>query len=71
MVKIVIPVVDEKGGKLSAHFGRAPFFAWFEIKDGEIVKKGVVPNDGEHSGGVGLPSQRIMRLGPHTARARL
>ena len=64
MVKIVIPVMDEKGELLSAHFGRAPYFAWFKIKEGEVVDRGVVPNDSEHFGGVGLPPERIHKLGP-------
>lgn len=64
MVKIVIPVLDEEGERLSAHFGRAYFFAWFDIQDGNIVERGVVPNDSEHFGGVGRPPERIGRLGP-------
>jgi len=64
MTKIVIPVSDEKSGILSAHFGRAPFFAWFEIKEGKVIDRGVVPNDSEHFGGSGLPPQRILTLNP-------
>jgi len=64
MVKIVIPTLDESGGQLSAHFGRAPYFAWFEIRDGSVVERGVIPNDSEHFGGVGRPPERIARLGP-------
>jgi predicted Fe-Mo cluster-binding NifX family protein len=64
MVKIVIPVSDEKGEHLSAHFGRAPYFAWFSIEGGNIVDRGLVPNDSEHFGGVGLPPERIARLEP-------
>ncbi len=41
MVKIVIPVADEKGERVSAHFGRAPYFAWFEVESGNIVDRGV------------------------------
>jgi len=64
MVKIVIPTLDERGEQLSAHFGRAPFFAWFQIMDGRVVEKGAVPNDSSHFGGVGLPPERIGSLGP-------
>lgn len=64
MVKIVIPVLDETGDRLSAHFGRAPYFAWFDIEDGEVVSSGVVPNDSEHFGGTGLPPDRILQLRP-------
>ena len=63
-MKIVIPVLDVEGERLSAHFGRAPFFAWFEIKDGKVVDRGVVPNDSEHFGGVGHPPERIAHLRP-------
>ena len=37
MVRIVIPVEDKEAKKLSAHFGRAPYFGWFDIVDGKIV----------------------------------
>jgi predicted Fe-Mo cluster-binding NifX family protein len=64
MVKIVIPTSDEKGERLSDHFGRAPYFAWFSIEDGSVVEKGIVPNDSEHFGGVGRPPERIAHLEP-------
>ena len=64
MVKIVIPVMDEAGEWISAHFGRAPFFAWFHLEDGKVLEKGIVPNDSEHFGGIGRPPERIGRLGP-------
>lgn len=64
MEKIVIPTSDKKGEHLSAHFGRAPYFAWFTIEEGKVVNKGIVPNDSEHFGGVGRPPERIARLSP-------
>ena len=63
MVKIVIPVADQKGENVSAHFGRAPYFAWFEVNSGKIVDRGVAPNDSSHFGGQGLPPDRMMALG--------
>ena len=48
MVKIVFP--------------RVPHYAWFEVKDGKVLDQGVVPNDSEHFGGLGLPPERIGRL---------
>lgn len=63
MVRIVIPVEDEEGKMLSAHFGRAPYFAWFDLERGEIVDQGVKPNDSSHFGGVGLPPERMMAMG--------
>ncbi len=63
MVRIVIPVADEQGKQMSAHFGRAPYFAWFDVNSGEIVDKGIAPNDSSHFGGQGLPPERMMALG--------
>jgi predicted Fe-Mo cluster-binding NifX family protein len=63
MVRIVIPVADEQGMHVSAHFGRAPYFAWFDVNSGEIADKGVAPNDSSHFGGQGLPPERMMALG--------
>jgi predicted Fe-Mo cluster-binding NifX family protein len=62
MVKIVFPTLDDKGESIGAHFGRVPYYAWFDIKDGNVVNRGVIPNDSEHFGGVGLPPERISRL---------
>ena len=64
MIRIVIPVADEKGEMLSDHFGRAPYFAWYEIEGSKVVDKGLVPNDSEHFGGTGLPPDRILQLRP-------
>jgi predicted Fe-Mo cluster-binding NifX family protein len=63
MVKIVIPVADEKGERVSAHFGRAPYYGWFEVSSGRIVDRGVALNDSSHFGGIGLPPERMMALG--------
>jgi predicted Fe-Mo cluster-binding NifX family protein len=63
MVKIVIPVADREAKSLSAHFGRAPYFAWFQLKDGKVMDSGVTPNDSSHFGGQGLPPERMMAMG--------
>ena len=63
MVKIVIPVADETGDTVSAHFGRAPYFAWYQVSGGKVVDRGVAPNDSSHFGGQGLPPERMMALG--------
>jgi predicted Fe-Mo cluster-binding NifX family protein len=65
MGRIVIPVVDEGGASLSDHFGRAPYFAWYEIEAGNIVDKGIIPNESEHFGGSGNPPDRILQLKPN------
>jgi len=64
MVKIVIPVSDETGEFLSAHFGRAPYFYWLYLEEGKMVDKDVIPNDSEHFGGFGRPPERIAHLKP-------
>ena len=63
MVKIVIPVEDVKGESVSAHFGRAPYFAWYDLSEGKVVDMGLAPNDSSHFGGQGLPPERMMALG--------
>ena len=63
MVKIVIPSEDESGETLSAHFGRAPYFAWYVVESGQVMETGVVPNDSEHFGGMGSPPEKIRSLG--------
>ena len=67
MVKLVIPVIDDKGedSTLSEHFGRAPFFSVFDLdENGRVLSHRAVPNESEHFGGVGLPSDRILQLEP-------
>jgi predicted Fe-Mo cluster-binding NifX family protein len=63
MVKVVIPVEDVKGEQISAHFGRAPYFAWFDVESGKIVDRGVKPNDSSHFGRQGMPPERMMAMG--------
>lgn len=63
MRRVVIPVTDDNGEVLHDHFGRAPFYAWFDIDDEELIETGVVPNDSEHFGGTGYPPERIKDLG--------
>jgi len=55
--------LDEKGEFIGQHFGRVPHYAWFEVEDGKVTDRGVVPNDSEHFGGVGLPPERMQRIG--------
>ncbi len=67
-VRIVIPVLDESGvnAQLSEHFGRAPYFAVFELDEaGRIINQKTVPNVSEHFGGEGRPPDRILALKPN------
>ena len=66
-VRIVVPVLDEKGidAQLSEHFGRAPYFAIIDLDDeGHVIGQGTISNTSEHFGGVGNPSDRILQLQP-------
>jgi len=62
-MKIVVPVADEKGDKLSEHFGRAPYFAVFEVSTAGIQEEGIYPNKSDHFGGTGHPPEQIIGLG--------
>jgi predicted Fe-Mo cluster-binding NifX family protein len=67
-VRIVIPVEDANGlnSRLSQHFGRAPYFAVVELNEnGKVLDFQMVSNKSEHFGGMGRPSENIMRLGPN------
>lgn len=63
IVKIVIPAEDETGENLSAHFGRAPYFAWYLVEENLIKETGVAKNTSDHFGGVGTPPESIKNLG--------
>ena len=63
IVKIVIPAENETGETLSTHFGRAPYFAWYVVEDGQITEDGVAKNTSDHFGGVGAPPETIKSLG--------
>ena len=65
--RIVVPVQDESGlnGRLSEHFGRAPYFAVIDLEeDGQVSNQRTVPNESEHFGGTGRPPDRILQLQP-------
>ncbi len=63
IVKIVIPAENDTGKTLSAHFGRAPYFAWYVVEDGQVKEEGVAKNTSDHFGGVGAPPETIKSLG--------
>jgi len=66
-MRFVVPIEEDKGvdSRLSEHFGRAPFFAVFELdEDGKILNQKVVLNESEHFGGTGFPPDRILQLKP-------
>ena len=63
MVKVVVPVADRTGITVSEYFGRALFFALFDVNEGKVGEWKVRPNKSEHFGGKGHPALHIMRLG--------
>ncbi len=66
--RVVIPVLDDSGktSRLSAHFGRAPFFAVVEVKeDGNIESLKFLPNRSQHLGGSGRPPDVILSFAPN------
>lgn len=67
-VRIVIPVLDKSGlnAQLSGHFGRAPYFAVFELDEaGRILDQKTVPNVGGRFGGSGQRADQILALKPN------
>ncbi len=70
MVKVVVPVADKTSITVSEHFGRAPFFALYDINEGKVGEWKVRPNKSEHNGGKGHPSLHILRLGAEVVISR-
>jgi predicted Fe-Mo cluster-binding NifX family protein len=65
-LRILIPVEDQTRKSLAQHFGRAPYFAVFDLDaDGAILNNEVYPNSGEHSGGRGHAHNNVLRLNPN------
>ncbi|MEM3706124.1 MAG: NifB/NifX family molybdenum-iron cluster-binding protein [Candidatus Bathyarchaeia archaeon] len=65
--RVVIPAEDGNGlnARLSEHFGRAPYFIIVDLEEGNILNVQVVPNESEHFGGFGRPSDRILQFRPN------
>jgi predicted Fe-Mo cluster-binding NifX family protein len=64
--RIVIPAQDPDGIHLAGHFGRAPYFAVFNLSDdGNIIEKNVHPNTGEHAGGRGHAHDNVLQYQPN------
>ena len=66
--RIVVPTIGQGGlnESLAQHFGRAPYFTAVDLNDnGEVTDVKVVPNAGEHAGGVGHAHDNILDLQPN------
>jgi len=51
--------------EIADHFGRAPFFAVIDLKEGENTPEiKVHPNTGEHSGGKGHAHDNVVQYNP-------
>ena len=63
--RILIPSLDSEGTVVADHFGRAPFFAVFDLDNtGTAIEKMVHPNTGEHSGGRGHAHNNVLKYSP-------
>jgi predicted Fe-Mo cluster-binding NifX family protein len=64
--RILIPVQDQNKTTIAQHFGRAPYFAVFELDEsGSVINDEVHPNSGEHSGGRGHAHDNVLQLNPN------
>ncbi len=66
--RIVVPTIGREGlnDNLAQHFGRAPYFTAVDLNDnGEVANVKVVPNVGEHAGGMGHAHDNILDLQPN------
>ena len=64
--RILIPTQESAGISVADHFGRAPYFAIFDIdSNGKIIEKNVNPNMGGHAGGSGHAHDNVLRLQPN------
>jgi predicted Fe-Mo cluster-binding NifX family protein len=64
--RVLIPVDDDNGNIVAAHFGRAPYFVVVDLQERtKVVRKEVVPNTGEHSGGQGHAHNNVLALKPN------
>ena len=64
--RIVIPALDPNGTHLAGHFGRAPYFVVLDLNDnGNVIKKNVHPNTGEHGGGRGHAHDNVLQYQPN------
>lgn len=61
-MRLCIPTMEAGGldGQVSGHFGRAPTFTIIDL-EGDHVR--VIKNRGEHMGGLGKPSEHVVKAG--------
>lgn len=64
MMKVCIPTMENGGlnDMVAQHFGRAPTYTVVDVQT-NIVE--IIPNSGEHMGGIGLPPEFIAKAGTH------
>jgi predicted Fe-Mo cluster-binding NifX family protein len=63
--KILVPTDDPEGKHVAPHFGRAAYFAVFDLDDvGTLISSTVHENTGSHRGGKGHAHDNVMALSP-------
>ena len=63
--RVLIPTEDNAGKVLADHFGRAPYFAIFDIDDfDKIIEERVHENASAHRGGQGHAHNNVLSLKP-------
>jgi predicted Fe-Mo cluster-binding NifX family protein len=65
-MRIVVPLIEKQGesSRLSPHFGRAPFFGIVDIESNGTYKIEIERNQSSHFGGMGRPSDNIIKFKP-------
>lgn len=64
--RLLIPTDDAQGMQVAAHFGRAAYFTVIDLDDdGALLKRQVLPNKGEHSGGRGHAHDNVLSFNPN------
>ncbi|MFX1483586.1 MAG: NifB/NifX family molybdenum-iron cluster-binding protein [Promethearchaeota archaeon] len=65
--RILIPIENQEGTMIAAHFGRSPFFVVYELDvENRIQARTVHENAGSHQGGRGHAHNNVMKLNPTT-----
>ena len=63
--RVLIPTEDPDGKHVAEHFGRAPYFAVFDLEDSsKIASQKVHANTGSHQGGRGHAHDNVLALEP-------
>ena len=68
--KVLVPTDDPEGKHVAPHFGRAAYFAVFDIDDfGTLISSAVHDNTGSYRGGKGHAHDNVLALSPRVVIA--